>query len=106
MSENEVTSYARVSGNETEIGVIGGGTMMVETASGEMAVTPGNAVTIAPIGTATSASVYGEGEESTLVTDIALGVAGVAVLATGVYLLSTFDGNRSNKKSDGSPSSP
>jgi hypothetical protein len=106
MSEKEVTGYVRVSGNETEIGVIGGGTMMVETASGEMAVTPGNAVTITPIGSATSASASGEGEESTLGTDIALGAAGVAVLATGAYLLSTTDGNRSNEKSDGSPASP
>jgi hypothetical protein len=105
MSENEVSGYVRVSGNETEIGVIGGGTMMVETASGEMAVAPGEQVSITTV--ETDAYVAGdEGERSTM-TYVALGVAQVAVLAGGIYLLSTIGGSsNSNNKSDGSPSSP
>ncbi len=46
MTESELNGYVHATGNTTEIGVIGGGTMMLRTASGEMAVTPGNAVTI------------------------------------------------------------
>ena len=105
MSENEVTGFVRVSENETEVGVIGGGTMMVETASGQMAVAPGEQVSITTI--ETEAYVAGdEGERSTM-TYVALGVAQVAVLAGGIYLLSTIGGSSNNKnKSDGSPSSP
>ena len=46
MTDSELKGYERATGNTTEIGVIGGGTMMLGTVSGEMAVTPGNAVTI------------------------------------------------------------
>jgi len=49
MTEPDVRGYVRVSGNKTEIGVIGGGTMMVQTASGEMAITPGKQITIAAL---------------------------------------------------------
>ncbi|MCK5205150.1 MAG: hypothetical protein KAR15_14805 [Desulfobacterales bacterium] len=41
LTGSELKGYVRVSGNETEIGVIEGGTMTVETSSGEMAITPG-----------------------------------------------------------------
>jgi hypothetical protein len=38
---SELKGYAQIFGNKTDIGVIDGGSMTVETASGEMMVTPG-----------------------------------------------------------------
>lgn len=106
LSNSELNGYVRASGSEAEIGVIDGGTMKVETASGEMAITPGKQITIALIDPATSASASGSGDGSTSMADIALGVAGAGVIIAGGYLLSTTDGNRNSSKSNGSPSSP
>ena len=106
MTDSELRGYVRVSGNETEIGVIGGGTMMVETTSGDMAVTPGNAVTIALVNPDAATAAAGDEGGSGLIKDIALGIAGAGVLVAGGYLLSTTDGNHNSSKSNGSPSSP
>jgi hypothetical protein len=117
MTDSEVRGYVRVSGNETEIGVIGGGTMMMETASGEMAVTPGNAITIAAAGSETSgAAVDGAAAEETggLTRDqiIAIGICSATVLAAAGSALSSSSGNSSggggggDDDGDGSPSSP
>jgi hypothetical protein len=109
MTENELRGYVRVSGNETEIGVIGGGTMMLQTASGDMAVTPGNAVTIASIGSETSGAAAGEtGGGLTRNQKIALGVAGAAAVAGGVYALSSSGGGGGNGGGGGggSPAAP
>jgi len=101
LTGSELKGYVRVSGNETEIGIIEGGTMIVETASGEMAITPGKQVTIATLNSkpATAATEGG----SSLGTDIALGVAGAAVLVAGGYALYKIDWEDS---SSGSPASP
>ena len=105
MAEDEVKGYVRVSGNKTEIGVIGGGTMMVETASGEMAVAPGKQVNIAMVNQDVSAG--GDEGGSSSIRNIALYAAEAAVLVGGIYLLTTIDGNSgSNGSNDGSPSSP
>jgi hypothetical protein len=117
MTDSEVRGYVRVSGNETEIGVIGGGTMMMETASGEMAVTPGNAITLAAAGSETSgAAADGTASEETggLTRDqiIAIGVGSATVLAAGGSALASSSGNSSggggggDDDGDGSPSSP
>jgi hypothetical protein len=117
MTDSEVRGYVRVSGNETEIGVIGGGTMMMETASGEMAVTPGNAITIAAAGSeASGAAADGTaaGETGGLTRDqiIAIGICSATVLAAGGSALSSSSGNSSggggggDDDGDGSPSSP
>ena len=102
LSENELRGYVRVSENKTEIGVIGGGTMMVETASGEMAVAPGKQVNIAMVNQDVSAG--GSEGGSSSIRNIALYAAEAAVLVGGIYLLTTIDGNSSDN--DGSPSSP
>ena len=103
LTGSELKGYVRVSGNETEIGVIEGGTMRVETTSGEMAIVPGKQITITLAEPATSVSGAGGEGGSSLVTDIALGVAGTAVIVGGIYALSQVDWDSS---SDGSPSSP
>jgi hypothetical protein len=103
LTGSELKGYVRVSGNETEIGVIEGGTMRVETSSGEMAIVPGKQITITLAEPATSVSGAGGEGGSSLVTDIALGVAGTAVIVGGGYALSQVDWGSS---SDGSPSSP
>ena len=103
LTGSELKGYVRVSGNETEIGVIEGGTMRVETTSGEMAIVPGKQITITLAEPATSVSGAGGEGGSSLVTDIALGVAGTAVIVGGIYALSQVDWESS---SDGSPSSP
>ena len=104
VTDSELKGYVLVSSGKAEIGVIYGGVMTVETSSGEMVITPGKQITIALVNSNPSAAAAGGEEGSTLITDIALGAAGVGVLAGGAYLLSTTDGNKSS--SAGSPSSP
>jgi hypothetical protein len=103
LTGSELKGYVRVSGNETQIGIIDGGTMVVETASGEMAIAPGKQVTIAMVNSNPSTAAAEEEGGSTLVTDIALGVVGAAVLVAGGYALYKIDWESS---SSGSPSSP
>jgi hypothetical protein len=105
ITDSELRGYVRVSGNETEIGVIDGGTMLVATASGEMAITPGKQITIAQVNpNPSNPSTNGE-EGSDIVTDVALGVAGAAVIVgSGYALYKIFDGG--NGSSSGSPASP
>lgn len=118
MTDNEVRGYVRVSGNETEIGVIGGGTMMMETASGEMAVAPGNAITIAAVGSETSGAAADEAAAAktgglTRNQKFAVGAGSVAVLTAGGIALASGSGGSGGSggggdddDDDGSPSSP
>jgi hypothetical protein len=109
-ADNEVRGYVRVTGNKTEIGVIGGGTMMIQTASGEMAVTPGKQITIAATGLATSGAAATETGGLTQNQKIALGVAGAAVLAGGAIAFAVSGGSSSGGGSGGggggSPAAP
>jgi hypothetical protein len=109
MTDSELRGYVRVSGNETEIGVIGGGTMMVETTSGEMAVTPGNAVTIAAIGSTTPGAAAGDtGGGLTRNQKIGIGVAATAVLIAGGIALASSGGGSGGGGGGGggSPAAP
>ena len=105
LTGSELKGYVRVSGQETEIGVIQGGTMRVETASGEMVIASGNQITITVAESATAASGAGAAGGSTLVTDIALGVVGAAIIVGGIYGLHKVVQN-GGPGGDGSPSSP
>jgi hypothetical protein len=112
MTDSELRGYARVSGNETEIGVIGGGIMMLETASGEMAVTTGNAVTIAAIGEGSPSASGGNTGGLTRNQKIGIGVATAAVLIAGGVALATSGGGGGGSGGgggggdDGSPAAP
>jgi hypothetical protein len=107
LTGNELNGYVRVSGNETEIGVIDGGTMKVATSSGEMAITPGKQITIAQVNPNPSTAAAETEEGSSFATDVALGVAGTAVIVgSGYVLYKVFDGGNGSNGDDGSPSSP
>jgi hypothetical protein len=106
MTDEELRGYVSVSGNETEIGVIGGGTMMVETTSGEMAVTPGNAVTIAALGPETTSTAAGEPEGLTRNEWIGIGVASAVLVTAGIIALSSSGGGGSGGGGGGSPAAP
>lgn len=101
---SELKGYMRVSDRKTEIGVIDGGSMTVETPSGEMAVTPGKQVTIALVNPATQ-NPAGSSGGAGFITDVALGLAGAGVIVGGVYALTQIDWSDGDG-SDGSPSSP
>ena len=110
LSETELRGYVRVSGNETEIGVLGGGTMMVQTASGEMAVTPGRQITIAAVGSETTGAPAEETGGLTRNQKIAAGVIGGALLTAGIIALALSGGNGGgggrDDDDDGSPAAP
>jgi hypothetical protein len=102
MTDSELKGYVRATGNTTEIGVIGGGTMMLATVSGEMAVTPGNAVT-----TGTSDSGTPVAGVLTKNQKFALGAAGAIVVAAGAAaLIGSSGGGGGGGGGSGSPSSP
>lgn len=112
LTDNELRGYVRVSGNESEVGVIRGGTMIVDTPNGEMAIMQGKQVTLALVEPgATAAEPTGTGG-STMAANVALGVVGTAVIVGGIWAINeaiTNDSNSNRKKGgggDGSPSSP
>lgn len=116
MTDSELRGYVRVTGNETEIGVIGGGIMMVETASGEMAVNAGNAITIASSGSESSGAAAAEAGGLSRNQKIALGAGTAAVVTAGGIVLgasagsgggsSGGGGNDDDDDDDGSPAAP
>jgi hypothetical protein len=116
MTDPEVRGYVRVSGNETEIGVIEGGTMMMETESGEMAVTSGNAITTTAVGSETSGASADRAAATktgglTRNQKFAVGAGSVAVLTAGGIALASGSGGSGGSggggdDDDGSPSSP
>ena len=102
VTEDDLRGYVRVSGNETEIGVIGGGSMMLETDSGEVAITSGRQLTMALTGTGTSVAATSEqGEGLSTNQKYALGAVGAAIIATGIILLAS-----SSSDGDGDGGSP
>jgi hypothetical protein len=103
MTEDELRGYVRVIGNETEIGVIGGGSMMVETGSGEMLITSGKKVTMTLTGPATTVAGAGGEEGLTRNQKIGLGVASAAVLTAGIIALASSSGGNGD---GGSPAAP
>jgi hypothetical protein len=103
MTGSEIKGYIRVSGNKMEIGVIEGGSMTLETASGEIAITPGNQVTSAAINSETAATAMGKGGLFGSMSKATLGFASAGILVSGAAALNTVDWG---KGSSGSPSSP
>lgn len=104
MTDGELRGNVRVAGNYTEIGVIGGGTMMVATDSTEMAITSGKKLTMTLADSGKAATATGEEEGMSQNTKIALGVAGAAtVIGAGIAFASSSGGDGGG---DGSPSSP
>jgi hypothetical protein len=110
LTDGELRGYVRVSGNEAEVGVIGGGTMLVDTPNGEMAILPGKQVTLALVEPGTPASASTEGGGSTMAANVALGIVGTAVIVGGIYAINEAITNDSNGGGGGggggSPSSP
>jgi len=105
LTGSELKGYVRATENESEIGVIGGGTMKLETAAGEMAVTPGNAVTTGTTDASTSVAGTEKAKGLTKNQKIALGAAGAVLVAAGAVAL-IAGGSSSSSGSSGSPSSP
>ena len=103
LTDGELRGYVRVSGNETELGVIGGGSMMVETESGELAITSGKQVTMTLIDPARSVAATGGEEGLSTNAKIALGVVGAGVVVAGGIALAS---GSSGGGGSGSPSSP
>jgi len=110
LTDGELRGYVRVSGNEAEVGVIGGGTMLVDTPNGEMAILPGKQVTLALVEPGTPASASTGGGGSNMAANVALGIVGTAVIVGGIYAINEAITNDSNGGGGGggggSPSSP
>ena len=105
LTEGELRGYVRVVGNETEVGVIGGGSMMVETGSGEMLVTSGKKVTMTPaVAGETVAGTGGQESMSTNTKYAIAAIAGAIVIAGGIALASSSGGGGGG--GGGSPAAP
>jgi hypothetical protein len=103
LTESELRGYVRVAGNETEIGVIGGGTMNVLTDDGTMAIGPGKQMTIALVDPAKSVAAAGGQAALGSNTTYILGAVGAGLLAAGGIALAAGSGGGGG---GGSPSSP
>jgi hypothetical protein len=105
MTGDELRGYVRVVGNETEIGVISGGSMTVATGSEEIPITSGTKVTmnLADSGKIANAA---EGQEGiSKKTKIALGAVGAATVIGGGIALAS-GGSSGGGGDDGSPAAP
>jgi hypothetical protein len=110
MSANELNGYVHATGNTTEIGLIGGGMMMLGTVSGDMLVTPGNAVTIegSDPETPVAGPIESGGGGLSKNQKIGIGVASTVLVATGLALLLAGGGGGGGGGggNSGSPASP
>jgi hypothetical protein len=105
MTDSELKGYVSATEKATEIGVIGGGTMMLTTASGDMAVTPENAVTMGISDSETAAAGIEEPGGLSRSQKIAIGAGSAVVLAAGAAALAAGGGGGGDDNS-GSPASP
>ena len=106
LTDSALNGYVHANGSTTEIGVIDGGTMMLGTAAGDMAVTPDNAVTI-------EASDPEAAGGLTKKQKVALGAAAAAIVAAGTAAVLASGGGGGGgggggdkDSSSGSPASP
>ena len=110
VADSELRGYVRVSENEVEVGVIEGGTMVVDTPNGKMAIMSGKQVTLTLVEPVTPAAASTGGTGSLTMTNVALGAVGTAVLVGGAYAIneaiSGDGGGGGGGGGDGSPSSP
>jgi hypothetical protein len=108
MTDGELRGYVRVVGNETEIGVIGGGSMTVATDSEEVPITSGKKVTMTLADSGKTANAASGQDGMSRNTKIALGVVGAAVVIGGGIALASSGGGGGGgkKKDDGSPAAP
>ena len=109
MTDGELRGYVRVVGNETEIGVIGGGSMTVSTGSEIVPVSSGKKVTMALADPGTTPTAAGAQEGMSKNTKIAIGVIAAAVMIGGGIALASSGGGGGGggrDRDDGSPSSP
>jgi hypothetical protein len=108
MTEGELRGYVRVVGNETEIGVIGGGSMTVATGSEEVPVTSGKKVTMTLADSGKTVNAAGGQDGMSRNTKIALGVVGGAIaLGAGIYLVTKDGGGGGGGGGNGgSPAAP
>ncbi len=104
LSDSELRGYVRVAGNKTEIGVLSGGSMKLETESGEMIIASGKKVTMTFTDPGTSVAAAGGQKGSGPKTTFVIGAVGAGVLAAGGIALAL--GGNSSDGGDGSPSSP
>jgi hypothetical protein len=104
LTEGELRGYVRVVGNETEVGVIGGGSMMVGTPNGDMAIASGKKVTMTLAGAGeTVAGAGGQQGMSTNTKYAIAAVAGALVIAGGIALAASSSGGGNG---GGSPAAP
>ena len=108
MTDRELNGYVRATETATEIGVIGGGTMMLATASGDMAVTPENAVTMGGSDSDTAAAGTEEAGGLSRNQKIAIGASAAVLLIAGAAALAAggSGGGGGGGNNSGSPASP
>ena len=107
MTEGELRGYVRVVGNETEIGVIGGGSMTVATGSEEVPVSSGKKVTMTLADSGKTANAAGGQDGMSRNTKIAIGVISAVAVGAGIWAITSNDGGGGGGNGDnGSPSSP
>ena len=107
LSDSDLKGYVRVAGNKTEVGVIGGGTMTLETESGEMTVVSGKKITMTAAEHQKTVAATGKSGGMSKRTQYILGAVGAGVaVAGGIALASSGGGGSSSSSSSGSPAAP
>jgi hypothetical protein len=106
LNDGELRGYVRATGNKTELGVIGGGSMMVKTESGEMAISSGKQVTMTLAEPEKSVAATGTTGGMTGNQKLAIGAVAAGVLTAGVVAFASSSSSSNGGGGGGSPSSP
>jgi len=107
LNDSELKGFVHVAGNKTDVGVIGGGTMTLETESGELTVASGKKVTMTAAEHEKAVAATGASGGMSKRTQYILGAVGAGVaVAGGIALASSGGGGSSSSSSSGSPAAP
>jgi hypothetical protein len=107
LNDSELKGFVHVAGNKTDVGVIGGGTMTLETESGELTVASGKKVTMTAAEHEKAVAATGASGGMSKRTQYILGAVGAGVaVAGGIALASSGGGGSSSSSSSSSSGSP
>ena len=105
LTEDELRGYVRVIGNKTEIGVIGGGSMTLETGSGKMLITSGKNITMTRFEPVQAVAGVGGQEGPSTNTQYVIGAIAAVIVTGGIIALAASSGG-GDGDGGGSPAAP
>jgi hypothetical protein len=106
LNDSDLKGYVRVAGNKSEVGVIGGGTMTLETESGELTVASGKKITMTAAEHQKAVATTNASGGMSKKTQYIIGAVAAGVAVAGGIALASSGGGGGSSSSGGSPAAP